>query len=106
MKTTKVVTPIVEGINRRFFVAIEALVSLGHISSLEGFCKLHGFSPPRYRETRQSYGITPNPNSKPSRYKQIELEALYSLCNNYSISSEWLLLGRGKMFKNEANRKI
>jgi hypothetical protein len=106
MKTTKVVTPIVEGINRRFFVAIEALVSLGRISALESFCKLHGFSPSRYRETRRTYGITPNPNSKPSRYKQIEIEALYSLCNNYSISTDWLLLGRGKMFKNEANRKI
>jgi hypothetical protein len=106
MKTTKVVTPIVEGINRRFFVAIEALVSLGKISSLEGFCKLYDFSPPRYRELRLTYGITPNPNSKPSRYKQIEIEALYSLCNNYSISTDWLLLGRGKMFKNEANRKI
>ena len=106
MKTPKVVTPITEGINRRFFVAMEAIVSLGLVSSLEGFCKLHGFSPPRYRETRRTYGITPNPNSKPSRYKAIELEALYSLCNNYNISAEWLLLGRGKMFKNETNRKV
>ncbi|MDR2009909.1 MAG: hypothetical protein LBQ22_05460 [Bacteroidales bacterium] len=106
MKTTKVITPIVEGINRRFFVAMEAIVSLGRVSSLESFCKLYGLSPSRYREIRLTYGITPNPNSKPSRYKQIELEALHSLCINYSISTEWLLLGRGKMFKNETNRKI
>lgn len=106
MKTTKVVTPITEGINRRFFAAIETLVNSGSVSSLEGFCKLYGFSPPKYREMRLTYGLTPNPKSKPSRYKSIELEALYNLCNNYNIASEWLLLGRGKMFRNETKGKI
>lgn len=99
MKTTKVVTPITEGINRRFFIAIETLVSLGRLSALESFCKESGLSPSRYRETRFTYGVTPKPNSKPSRYKAIEYEALYSLVNNYGISAEWLLVGRGKMFK-------
>lgn len=101
MKTTKVVTPITEGINRRFFIAIEALVSLGRVSALESFCKEAGLSPSRYRETRLTYGVTPNPCSKPSRYKTIEFEALYSLINNYGISAEWLLVGRGKMFKQQ-----
>lgn len=98
MKTTKA-TPITDGINRRFFIAIEALVSLNRVSALESFCKEAGLSPSRYRETRLTYGVTPNPNSKPSRYKVVEFEALCSLINNYGISAEWLLVGRGKMFK-------
>lgn len=103
MKTPKAPTPITEGITRRFFQAIEALISLGRLSSLDAFCNEFGLSGPRYRETRLTYGVTPNPNSKPSRYKRVELEALTNLCAKYDVSAEWLLLGRGKMLKNEAN---
>lgn len=33
-----------EGINRRFFEAIEAIVSLGKVSALEAFCTLYDLS--------------------------------------------------------------
>lgn len=105
MKPATPVSSIKEGINRRFFVAIETLVSLGKVSSLESFCKESGLSAPRYRELRQTYGLTPKPG-RVSRYKYIEHEGLYFLVAKYGISAEWLLTGKGKIFKNEANYKI
>jgi hypothetical protein len=105
MKTVKQVSAISEGINKRFFIAINELIKLKRISSLESFCKEFGLSSPRYRETRLTYGLSPKPNYQ-SRYKSIEMEALCNLCNVYSVSPEWLLLGRGKMFKYEKNSKI
>ena len=83
VKKPKIITPIEDGVNRRFFQAIEALVSLGRLS--------------RYRETRFTYGVTPRPG-KVSRYKSIQIEALYYLVAKYSVSSDWLLTGRGNMF--------
>jgi hypothetical protein len=106
MRTAKRVTPIMDGVNRRFFVAIDMLVAMRRVNSLEAFCKEFNLHPPRYREMRLTYGVTPNPNSKPSRYVNIEIDAIYYLCHRYSVSTEWILLGRGKMFKNEANNKV
>lgn len=40
-------SPISDGINRRFFEAIEAIVSLGKVSALEAFCTLYDLSAPR-----------------------------------------------------------
>ena len=106
MRTPKRVSPVMDGINRRFFVAVNALVTMGRVNSLEALCKEFDLHPPRYREMRLTYGVTPNPNSKPSRYVNLEIDAIYHLCNKYSVSSEWLILGRGKMFKNETRGKI
>jgi hypothetical protein len=95
-----------DGINRRFFSAVSALVAMGRVNSLEALCKEFNLHSPRYREMRLTYGVTPNPSSKPSRYVNLEIDAIYSLCDTYSVSAEWLILGRGKMFKNEAYGKI
>ncbi|KAA6303187.1 MAG: hypothetical protein EZS26_000790 [Candidatus Ordinivivax streblomastigis] len=95
----KRITSITDGINRRFFSAVDALVTMGRAHSLEALCKEFALHPPRYREMRLTYGVTPNPNSKPSRYVNIEMDAIYHLCSKYSVSAEWLMLGRGKIFK-------
>ena len=86
-------------INCRFFEAMEALAGLGWINSLSSFCAEHNLSAPRYREMRLTYGMSKKTNPKPPRYKSVEIDALYYLCNIYSISAEWLLTGKGKMFK-------
>jgi hypothetical protein len=101
MKTVKTVTPISDGINRRFFLALEVLVQTGRIASLNAFCLKFNLSAPRYREMRLTYGVTPRPESKTSRYKAVEMEALYYLCDAFSVSAEWLLLGRGKMLREQ-----
>jgi hypothetical protein len=97
---------IADSINRRFFIVIDRLIKLNCVKSLEALCKEFDLHASRYREMRLTYGVTPNPNSKPSRYKNIEVDAIYHLCVKYSVSAEWLILGRGKMFKDETKRKI
>jgi hypothetical protein len=97
-----------DGVNRRFFAAVDTLVSVGRVNSLEALCKEFKLHAPRYREMRLTYGVAPNPNSNPSRYVNLEIDAIYSLCDTYSVSAEWLILGCGKMFKDkdEAHGKI
>ena len=106
MRNPKQLTKIAEGVNFRFFDVIESLIALGRLKSLSAFCIEFDLSAARYREMRATYGISKTPNAKESRYKSVEIEALYHLCSSYSVSPEWLLLGRGKMFKNEANNKV
>ncbi len=85
-----------EAVNRRFFIAIDALVTYKKITSLSGFCILHGLSPSRYRAMRLQYGLTPKEGYTAS-YRNIEVEALSILVANYPISALWLLTGRGEM---------
>lgn len=88
-------SPISESINRRFFQAIDALVSFRFVSALESFCVDNNLSSARYREMRLEYGVTPT--GKLSRYKNIEIEAIYALVANFPISAGWLITGRGEM---------
>lgn len=99
MRNPKQLSKIAEGVNCRFFEAIGTLVALGRLNSLSSFCIEFNLSAARYREMRTTYGISKNPNAKESRYKSIEIEALNCISNFYSVSAEWLLLGRGKMFR-------
>jgi hypothetical protein len=39
--------------------------------------------------------------AKPTNYKMIDLDALMYLCQDFNISAEWLLTGRGNMYKKE-----
>jgi hypothetical protein len=106
MRNPKQLTSIAKGLNCRFFVAIEYLITAKRLKSLSVFCIKFNLSDSRYREMRATYGVIHNPKAKVSRYKSIEVEALYHLCDFYSISTEWLLLGRGEMFKNETVDKV
>ena len=101
-KQVKIVTPTEAGVLRRFFQAIDMLVSLNRISALESFCKEAGLSAPRYRETRLTYGVTPTPGRE-SRYKSIETRALCFLCTEYNVSGDWILTSKGKILRNEKN---
>lgn len=94
-------SPISEAVNRRFFAAIDTLVSLKLVPSLESFCNNFALSAPRYREMRLEYGLTPTPGYV-SRYKNVEVEALSSLAGNFPLSANWLLTGRGKMLTGKA----
>lgn len=97
-KAPKVCSPVEEAINKRFFVAIEELVLLGRLSALESFCKEAGLSASRYREMRATYGVAPRPDHV-SRYKSLQIEAVYTLTTKYGVSANWLITGRGKILK-------
>ena len=85
-----------DAVNRRFFIAIDALVTYKLVSSLSGFCVLPGLSPSRYREMRRQFGLTPK-EGYTARYRNMEIETLSILVANYPISALWLLTGRGNM---------
>ncbi len=85
-----------EGVSRRFFAAVAALVELGRLGSLSGFCNEHGLSAPRYRAMRLAYGVTPKEGYK-CPYHNVEVAALVALASNYPVSGGWLLTGRGSM---------
>jgi hypothetical protein len=98
MKKQKVVTEIEAGVNRRFFQAMDALEALGSLRSLSGFCDEVGLSAPRFREMRLEYGVAPAPG-RVSRYSSLNVEALHYLVKDFGVSGDWLLAGKGKMFR-------
>ena len=89
-------SPVSEAVNRRFFVAIDTLVSLGLVNSMGAFCTASGLFSSRYRSMRLEYGLTPKPGFT-SPYKNVEVVALCALVANYPISATWLLTGRGEI---------
>jgi hypothetical protein len=95
---SKEITPAQEGVNRRFFEAVEELKVLGRLRSLSGFCADSGLSAPRYRELRAKFGVSPVPDAA-CRYTYVEADALVALVTKYRVSPGWLLTGRGKMLR-------
>lgn len=81
-----------EEVNERFFLALETLIKLGLLKNFSTFFKKNQLHREKYSEMKN------NPNS---RYKTLDIEAIYYLANKYKVSLEWLILGKGKMLKNE-----
>lgn len=82
-------------IQRRFFMAIEILISSGELSGgLMGFCTNHHLNRTKYSKIKNSL----DKSIDEMTYKMIDLDALSGLCRDYGVRPNWLLLGRGKMF--------
>lgn len=77
-------------INRRFFLSIAILVAVRRLHGLQDFARRYGIN----------YG---NLNTiKNHNSGIIKPEYLAILAKDFGISSEWLLLGTGNMFRAEA----
>ena len=86
-------------IQRRFFEALDFAISSGASSGLKGFCEDHNFNRTKYSKIRSCIG-------KPideMTYKLIDIDALACLCDDFGVSTDWLLLGRGEMLKTKEN---
>lgn len=93
----KSINPKAIEIQRRFFEALEMAISLGAVNGLKGFCESHKLNRTKYSRIKNDLG-------KPldeMTYKMIDIDALAGICTDFGVSAEWLLLGRGKMLKNE-----
>lgn len=92
----KSINPRVIEIQRRFFEALELAITTGRISGgMKGFCD-------KYKLNRTKYNRIKNDLGKPldqMLYKSIDIDALADICIELGVSSDWLLLGRGKMMK-------
>lgn len=93
----KSINPKAIAIQNRFFEALEMAISLGAVNGLKGFCDTHKLN-------RTKYSRIKNDLNKPIEemtYKLIDIDALAGICTDFGVSAEWLLLGRGKMLKND-----
>lgn len=89
-KTVSVQT---QGVQRRFFEAIDLLVAQGKLAGLQTFCDEHGLHRAKYSNLRSGLRKTEHD----SRYRLIDIDALIYIVKNYGIGAEWLLTGNGKM---------
>lgn len=108
----KTITPQLTAIQKRFFDALDVLISTGQVNGLKGFCEESGMNRCKYSKIRSSINKPEsgaNDDAQTSNYRFIDIEAVAYLCENFRVNAEWLLLGRGKMFKGTiytTNRKI
>lgn len=93
----KSINPKAIEIQRRFFSALEFVIASKQLKGLKTFCENHDLN-------RTKYSRIKNDLEKPldeMTYKMIDIDALAGICTDFGVSAEWLLLGRGKMLKNE-----
>lgn len=93
----KTINPQALEITRRFFQALNLAVEYGKIDGIKGFCMKHNLNRVKYATLKTSL-------DKPIEemtYKCIDVDALAGICNDFGVSPEWLLLGRGKMLKTD-----
>lgn len=75
---------------RRFYDSIAILKSEKKISGLKDYCEKNGLNVTRYYELQNLI------KGKETRYKSLEVEALYTLAANYNFSLQWLFFGIGE----------
>jgi hypothetical protein len=93
----KVIRPELLSIQHRFFEVLDLMISTRQTAGLQTFCKEHGLNRVKYSNIRTE--MRKPEQAKPTNYKVIDLDALMYLCNDFNVSPEWLLLGRGGMFR-------
>lgn len=93
----KNIRPELVSIQRRFFEALDVVIGTGQCGGLQTFCKEHNLNRVKYSNIRTE--MRKPDEAKPTNYKVIDLDALAYLCKDFNISSDWLLLGKGKMFR-------
>lgn len=85
-----------QDIQDRFFEALDLLIESGEISSLAAFCKEHDLHRAKYSNLRT---FSKDKDKPGTGYKFIDIDALAYLCENHNISSDWILSGKGGMFR-------
>ena len=91
----KSINPLAMEVQRRFFEALDVAIHYGRYSSLQDFCTQYDFNRTKYSWVR-SYLDKP---ISEMRYKMIDIDALTHICEDFNVSADWLLTGRGKMLK-------
>ncbi len=93
---TKTVRPQVQAIQDRFFQAIDMLIESDKIKSLQAFCFDYGLHRPKYSNLRTR---SKDKSKIGTGYKFIDVDAPSYLVKDFNISADWILTGRGGMFK-------
>ena len=78
---------IINGVTKRFFEALDLLISIGAIRGINTFCDEHNID--RRNLTRTQKGSS----------TRIQLVWIYYLCTDFNISADWIITGRGPKFR-------
>lgn len=95
----KIIRPQVHDIQKRFFQALDTLIQGGRIRGLKTFCNQYGLHRPKYSNIRTGIRNEGKVDNRDSGYKLIDIDAMAYLVSDYGVSADWLLLGRGGMFR-------
>lgn len=93
---SKIIRPKAREIQVRFFQAVDMLIESGKVKSLQSFCADHGLHRPKYSNLRTN---SRDESKIGTGYKFIDIDALGYLVTDHKISADWLLTGRGGMFR-------
>lgn len=85
-------------IQERFFRAINALIESGKLAGMKTFCGEYGLHKAKYTNLRNAI-LAPKRETK---YRLIDIEALHYLVKDYNVNANWLLTGRGSMFRGQS----
>lgn len=94
---SKIVRPKAKEVQQRFFQAIDMLISSRRISGLKTFCSDYQLHRPKYSNIKNHL----EDPAGGTGYKFIDIDALSYIVEDYEVSAEWLLTGKGGMFKNQ-----
>ncbi len=75
-------------INKRFFQAIDFVVSSKIIRGEATFCNEHNIDRRNFLKVRQNLSI-----------QRVRIEWIYYLVTDFNISADWIFTGKGKLFK-------
>lgn len=89
----KTINPQSITIQKRFFEAMSRAKELGLISGLKMFCDRHNLNSVKYYRIKRDLG---KPIAE-MHYKSIDIDALLYVCQDFGVSADWLLLGRGRL---------
>lgn len=83
-------SPITKQIIERFYSALDAIIEMDKIAGIATYCRLYDIDRRNFYAQRKDLD---------RGYFQVSW--LYPMVNEYGVSAEWLILGRGRMFKRE-----
>ena len=91
----KIVTANTHAVQRRFFEAIDELIAKSDLAGLQTFCNDYNLHRAKYSNLRSAV----RDPEHDARYKFIDIDAIIYLVRDFKVSADWLLLGKGNMFK-------
>lgn len=90
MSKTRVYSEDSIAIISRFFAAIDALRAMGKLKGKESYPRTYGIDPANFRAQKKDHNKG-----------HFQVGWLVPLIKDFHISSDWLMLGYGEMFKDE-----
>lgn len=92
---SKTVRPRAMDIQSRFFEALDMLIKSGRIRGLATFCAQYGLHRAKYSNIKNHITAP----EEGTGYKFIDVDALAYLVEDFNVSADWLITGRGGMFR-------